>query len=145
IKESSIPHSIVHATQFFEFVNGMIDDASVKDGTTGGNTVRVPPVLIQPMAAEDVAIAVARVATGSPLNGTVEVGGPEQFHYDELLRRALRARNVPRQVLVDPKATYFGAEVTERTLVPGKNALLGKIRFDDWLRGSQQATVAAKS
>ena len=145
IKESAIPHSIVHATQFFEFVNGMIDDASVKDGKTGVNTVRVPPVLIQPMAAEDVASAVARVATGSPLNGTVEVGGPEQFHYDELLRRALRARNDPRQVLADPKATYFGAEVTERTLVPGKNALLGKIRFDDWLRGSEQATVAAKS
>jgi uncharacterized protein YbjT (DUF2867 family) len=139
IKEWSIPYSIVHATQFFEFVKSMIDDA------TEGNMVRVPPVLIQPMAAEDVATAVARAATGDPLNGTVEVAGPEQFRYDELIRLALKARNDPRQVVGDQNAKYFGAEVNERTLVPGNDALLGETRFKDWLGGSPYATGAAKS
>ena len=139
IKESSIPYSIVRATQFFEFVKSITDDA------TDGNTVRVPAVLIQPMAAEDVASAVCTVATGSPVNGTVEVAGPEQFRFDELIRRDLSARNVPREVFADSDAKYFGAEVNERTLVPGKNARLGTTRFDDWLRGSQHATGAAKS
>jgi len=138
-KESPIPYSIVHATQFFEFVKSMIDDA------TEGDTVRVPAVLIQPIAAEDVATAMARVATGEPLNGTVEVAGPEQFHYDELIRLALSARNDPRQVVADPNAKYFGAEVSERTLVPGNEALLGETRFKDWLSGSRSATGAAKS
>src|SRR4030095_1371654 len=137
IKESSIPYSIVHATQFFEFVKSIVDDA------TDGNTVRLPPVLIQPMAAEDVARAVCRVAMGSPLNGTIEVAGPEQFRFAELIRRALRARNDPREALADPQAKYFGAEVKERTLVPGNDALLGKTRFEDWLSGSHNATVAA--
>ncbi|HKV40107.1 MAG TPA: NAD(P)H-binding protein [Blastocatellia bacterium] len=139
VKESSIPYSIVRATQFFEFVNSIVDSA------TDGNTVRVPPALIQPMAADDVATAVAKVALGSPLKGTVEAGGPEQLHFDELMRRALKARNDPRQVLVDRNAKYFGADIDERTLVPGNNARLGTMRFEDWLRGSHQATVAAKS
>jgi uncharacterized protein YbjT (DUF2867 family) len=139
IKESPIPYSIVHATQFFEFVKSMIDDA------TEGNTIRVPAVLIQPMAAEDVATALARVATGEPLNGTVEVAGPEQFRYDELIRLALSARNDPRQVVADPNAKYFGAEVSERTLVPGNDALLGETRFKDWLSSPRSATGAAKS
>lgn len=139
IKESPIPYSIVHATQFFEFVKSITDDA------TEGNTVRVPPVLIQPMAAEDVATAVGRVATGEPLNGTVEVAGPEQFRFDELIRQALSARNDPREVVADPRAKYFGAEVNERTLVPGNDALLGETRFEDWLSGSHYATGAAKS
>jgi len=127
IKASSIPWSIVRATQFYEFFTG-IADFSTKD-----NEVHLPTALIQPMAADDVASAVARVATGSPVNGIVEVGGPEQFHLDELIRRGLAARKDPRKVVADPQATYYGIKVTERALVPEKNATLGKTRFDEWL------------
>jgi uncharacterized protein YbjT (DUF2867 family)/nitrite reductase/ring-hydroxylating ferredoxin subunit len=130
IKESSIPYSIVHATQFFEFVK------SIADAGTVGNTVRVAPVLIQPMAADDVASAVGRVAIGSPLNATLEVAGPEQFRLDELVRLSLNARNDPREVITDPQAGYFGAEVGERTLVPGPDAQLSETRFEDWLKRS---------
>ena len=135
IKESSIPYSIVHATQFFEFVK------SIAEAATDGNTVRLAPVLIQPMAADDVAGAVGRVAVGSPVNGTVEVAGPEQFRLDELVRRGLSARNDPREVIADPHARYFGAELSERTLVPGDDAILGETRFEDWL--SQPAAKPA--
>jgi uncharacterized protein YbjT (DUF2867 family) len=127
IKASSIPYSIVHATQFFEFVK------SIADAATDGNTVRLAPVLIQPIAAEDVADALARVAADSPPNGTVEVAGPEQFRLDELIRRGLSARNDPREVIADPNARYFGALLDERTLVPGPDARLGETRFEDWL------------
>jgi uncharacterized protein YbjT (DUF2867 family) len=127
IKESSIPYSIVHATQFFEFVNGIADSATV------GNTVRLPSVFFQPMASEDVANAVASVALGAPLNSTVDTAGPERFRFDEFVRQALRARNDPREVVVDPRAHYFGGEVTELDLVPSGEALLGQIRFEDWL------------
>lgn len=127
LRESSIPYSIVRATQFFEFVNRIADSA------TEGNTVRLPPVRFQPMAAEDVASAVARVAMASPLNGIVEVGGPEQFRFDELIRLGLSARNDPRNVIADPHARYFGTELSEYSLVPGNDALLGEIRFEDWL------------
>jgi uncharacterized protein YbjT (DUF2867 family) len=130
IKEGSIPYSIIHATQFFEFVNRIADEA------TTGNRVHVPPVLFQPMAAEDVASAVSKVAIGSPLNGTVEVGGPEQFRFDELIRKSLRARNDPREVIADPNAKYFGTKLSERSLVPDDGALLGEIRFDEWLSRS---------
>jgi uncharacterized protein YbjT (DUF2867 family) len=95
--------------------------------------VRLPPVLIQPMAADDVASAVARVALGPPENGTVEVGGPEQFRLDQLIRRGLATRKDPREVVGDPHARYYGIEVKERTLVPANDAKLGKIRFEDWL------------
>jgi uncharacterized protein YbjT (DUF2867 family) len=127
IKDSGIPYSIVHATQFFEFVKRIADEAS--DGTT----VRLPHVLIQPMAAEDVAKAVAGVAMGAPVNGTVEVAGPQQFHFDDLIRQSLRARNDTREVVVDPHARYFGAELGERSLVPAGDARLGEIRFQEWL------------
>jgi uncharacterized protein YbjT (DUF2867 family) len=127
IKESSIPYSIVHATQFFEFVKSIADEA------TDGNRVRLAHVLIQPMAADDVATAVGRIAVGTPVNGTVEVAGPEQFRLDELIRRDLSTRNDPREVVADPQARYFGAELSERTLVPGDDALLGETRFEDWL------------
>jgi len=130
IEESPIPWSIVHATQFFEFVG------RIADGATESGTVRIAPVLFQPMAAEDVASAVAIVATGSPLNDTVEVGGPEQFRFDELIRNALRARNDPREVVADPHARYFGTELSERSLVPGAAARLGETRFGDWLAHS---------
>lgn len=127
ITESSIPYSMVHATQFFEFVK------SIADGATTGNTVRLAPVLIQPMAADDVAEAIGRIAVGTPLNGRVEVAGPQQFRLDELIRQGIRARNDPRTVVADPRARYFGAELGERTLVPGNDAQLGEIRFADWL------------
>ena len=131
ISQSSIPYSIVRATQFFEFVNRIADSATVS------YAVRVAPVRFQPMAADDVATAVARVAMGPPLNGIVEVGGPEQFRFDELIRRALSARHDPREVIADPHARYFGTELSEYSLVPGSDAQLGNIRFEDWLSQSK--------
>jgi len=127
IKSGGIPYSIVHATQFFEFVKRIADEA------TDGTTVRLPPVLIQPIAADDVAKAVGRIAVGAPLNGTVEVAGPQQFRFDELIRQGLAARNDPREVVVDPHAQYFGAELGERALIPADGARLGEIRFQEWL------------
>jgi uncharacterized protein YbjT (DUF2867 family) len=126
IQGSSIPYSIVHATQFFEFIK------SIADGATDGNTVRLAPVLVQPMAADDVASAVGRIALGSPVNGIVEIAGPEQFRLDELIRRSLDAQNDPRQVIADPHARYFGAELKERTLIPSNVASLAETRFEDW-------------
>jgi uncharacterized protein YbjT (DUF2867 family) len=130
IEGSSIPYSIVHATQFFEFVG------RIADGATDGDTVRLPSVLFQPIAADDVAAAVDRVAVEEPINGIVEIAGPEQFRFDELVRRALAAREDPRQVVADPDARYFGAKLSERSLVPGDGARLAETRFDDWLADS---------
>jgi uncharacterized protein YbjT (DUF2867 family) len=127
IKASSIPYSIVHATQFYEFVK------SIAGAATSGNEVRLAPVFIQPMAAEDVASAVCAVAVGAPLHGTIEVAGPECLRLDELIRRGLSARNDPRQVIADPNARYFGAQLNDQTLVPGPEARLGQIRFEAWL------------
>jgi len=127
IRDSSIPYSIVHATQFFEFVE------SIAAAATEGDSVRLAPVLIQPMAADDVAHALEHVVIGAPVNGVVEVAGPEQFRLDELIRRGLSARNDPREVVADPGARYFGAVLGERTLVPGNEARLGETRFEDWL------------
>jgi uncharacterized protein YbjT (DUF2867 family) len=127
IKESSTPYSIVRATQFFEFVK------NITAAATEGNAVRLAPVLIQPMAADDVAIALGRIAVGPPINGTVEVAGPERFRLDKLIRRDLSARNAPREVIVDPHARYFGYDLGERTLVPADNARRGPTRFEDWL------------
>lgn len=138
IKTSSRPYSIVRATQFFEFVKG-IADLSTKD-----NEIRLPPVFIQPMAADDVAAAVAKVAEGRPLNGTVEVGGPERFHLDELVRRSLAARNDPRKVIRDPAARYYGIAVTENALVPGPRARVSDVHFESWLRESIPHTQGAK-
>ena len=98
-----------------------------------GDKVRLAPVLFQPMAADDVASAVGRIAIGPPLNGTVEIGGPEQFRLDDLVRRRLAALKDSREVIPDPKALYSGAKISERTLVPGNNARLGETRFDTWL------------
>jgi uncharacterized protein YbjT (DUF2867 family) len=128
IEAGSIPYSIVHATQFFEFVK------SIADAATDGDTVRLAPVLIQPMAATDVARAVGRIATGKPVNGVVEVAGPEQFRLDELIRRGLTELGDPREVIPDPQARYFGALLDERTLVPATRARLSPTRFADWLR-----------
>ena len=127
IKRSPVPYSIVRATQFFEFVNG------IADFSTDGSKVRLPSALIQPMAADDVASAVGQVAMGPPVNGTVEVGGPEQFHLDELVRQALAAWKDPREVVTDPHARYYGITVSEKTLVPGDGARLVQTRFKTWL------------
>ena len=128
IKGSDIPYSIVHATQFFEFMTRIADEA------TQGTTIRLPPVLIQPMAANDVAKAVGRIALGAPVNGTVEVAGPQRFRFDELIRQYLRERDDRRTVVTDPHARYFGAELSERSLVPRDDAQMGEIRWEDWAR-----------
>jgi uncharacterized protein YbjT (DUF2867 family) len=133
IKESSIPYTIVHASQFFEFLKDLAD-VSVVDGK-----VHLPPVLFQPMAADDVATAVAGIAIGPPVNGIVEIGGPEQFRLDELVRQRLASLNDPREVIADPIVLYSGARISERTLVPGNNARLGETRFEDWLAQSAGA------
>jgi uncharacterized protein YbjT (DUF2867 family) len=126
ITNSSGPYSIVRATQFFEFVRRIADDATV-DGT-----VRVPPVLFQPIAGDDVAHAVAMVAMGAPLNGRVEIAGPERLRMEDFLRDALVAWGDPRQVVTDPNALYFGAKPDEHTLVPGDDAVLGGTKYADW-------------
>lgn len=128
IKGSSIPYSIVRATQFYEFLKA-IADLSTTDGH-----IRLPSALIQPMVADDVASAVARVAVGPPVNGIVEVGGPEQFPLDDLVRRFLAARKDPRDVIRDPEAPYYGIHLSQRALVPDASATLGKLRFDEWLK-----------
>jgi uncharacterized protein YbjT (DUF2867 family) len=135
IAAAATPYSIVRATQFFEFVGRIANDATEDD------TVRVAPVLIQPMAAEDVAKAVGRAAVGAPVNGIVEVAGPQRFRLDDLVQRRLSAGHDARAVVADPHARYFGAELGETTLVAGDDALLGEIRFEDWLVRSAIETV----
>ena len=137
IKESSIPYSIVHATQFFEFLKGLADIS------VDGGKVHLPPVLFQPMAADDVATAMARIAVGAPVNGIVEIGGPEQFRIDELVRRRLASLKDSREVIADPRALYSGAKLSERTLLPGNDARLGETRFETWLTQSAGTARAA--
>jgi uncharacterized protein YbjT (DUF2867 family) len=131
IEGSGIPYSIVHATQFFEFAGRIADDATV------GDTVRVPAALIQPMAADDVATAMGRVAVGEPINGIVEIGGPEPLRFEDFIQRGLDARHDPRHVVVAADARYFGAVLAERSLVPGAGARLAETNFDDWLGQSR--------
>jgi uncharacterized protein YbjT (DUF2867 family) len=138
IKASSIPHSIIRATQFFEFVK------KIADLSTEGNKVRLPPVLFQPMAADDVANATGRIAMGSPVNATVEIAGPERFRLDELIRRDLAVGKDPREVISDPQARYYGIAVSERTLVPDDDARLGETRFEDWLNQSKQVPTTGR-
>jgi uncharacterized protein YbjT (DUF2867 family) len=127
IETSSIPYSIVHATQFFEFIK------SIADEETDGGVVRVPPVLFQPMAADDVAAALRDVAVGAPTNGRVDIAGPERFRLDDLGRSFLAARDDAREVVTDPSAPYFGAVLEEDTLVPLGDAVLGTVRLQDWV------------
>jgi uncharacterized protein YbjT (DUF2867 family) len=127
IRDAPIPYSIVHATQFFEFIPGIADAA------TDGHTVRLAPAFIQPMAADDVARAVTKVALGAPVNGIVEIAGPESFRLDDLIRQDLGARHDPRVVITDSHAQYFGATLHVCTLIPGEGALLGETHFEDWL------------
>jgi len=127
IKSSPIPYTIIHATQFFEFLRGIAQSG------TEGDTVRLPHSLFQPMAAEDVATAVADVALAAPLNGTVEIAGPDSFHLDELVGQVLAYDEDTRKVVTDPKALYFGTHVNDETLRPGPNPRLGSTKFDWWL------------
>jgi uncharacterized protein YbjT (DUF2867 family) len=135
IIKSSIPYTIVRATQFFEFVKGLADISMV------GDKAHLPPVLFQPMAADDVASALARIAVAPPVNSIVDIAGPEQFRLDELVRRRLATLKDPRAIIADPRARYSGAVVNDQTLVPGKDAQLGETRFETWL--TQPAAKAA--
>jgi uncharacterized protein YbjT (DUF2867 family) len=128
IVRAPIPYSIVRATQFFEFIGAIADSA------TRGGHVHLPPVQIRPIAADDVANALAAVATRSPVNGTIDVTGPETFLLTELVQRLLVARSDHRTVVADRDMPYFSAQVTEGTLVPLGESRIGAVRFDDWLR-----------
>jgi uncharacterized protein YbjT (DUF2867 family) len=130
IKTSPIPYTIVRATQFFEFVGGIAQSA------TQGETIRLPAALMQPIASDDVAAAMADVAVAEPLNGTVELAGPEPVRQDELVRKFLSATGDPRTVTTDPSALYYGAVLTDQSLTPGDNPRIGPTRFEDWLRHS---------
>jgi uncharacterized protein YbjT (DUF2867 family) len=127
IKNGPIPYSIAHATQFFEFVK------SIADAATTGNVVKLSRALIQPMAANDVASNVLHVAVGAPLNGVMEMAGPEELQLDAFVRQGLAAKGDPREVISDARARYFGVVLGERTLLPGPNATLASTRFEEWL------------
>ncbi len=130
IKVSKIPYTILRATQFFEFIEGIINS-----GADGG-AIRLSPALIQPIAADDVSAVLADLAVGAPVNGTVEVGGPDRYPLDELARQFLAARGDKRQVIADVHARYFGSELDDRSLVTGDNARIGPTRFHNWLSRS---------
>jgi len=130
VKAGPVPYTIVRATQFFEFIG------RIADSSADGDTVRLPPALVQPESADDVASALADVAVGAPLNDTVELAGPEAFRLDELARRVLKSSDDPREVTADVHARYFGAEVDDRSLTPGDDARIAPTRFEDWLSQS---------
>jgi uncharacterized protein YbjT (DUF2867 family) len=130
VQAGSVPFTILRATQFFEFIDRIVDSSTEDD------TVHLPPVLVQPEAADDVAAALADVVESAPVNGIVELAGPEAFRFDELARRVLSAKNDPRRVTADVHARYFGAELDERSLTPGDNARIAPTRLEDWLRES---------
>jgi uncharacterized protein YbjT (DUF2867 family) len=133
IKASGIPYTIIRATQFLEFLGG------IADSSADGNTVRLPPVLFQPIAADDIAPIVAEVALAAPRNGIVEIAGPERAPFNEIIARYLKAVGDPREVVSDPEARYWGGRVGEDSLVPVAEARLGRIGLDEWLRRSQRA------
>jgi uncharacterized protein YbjT (DUF2867 family) len=130
-KTGPVPYTILRATQFFEFIG------RIADSSTDGDTVRLAPVFVQPESADDVAAALAEVAVSEPVNGIVELAGPEQFRLDELARRVLSAKNDPRPVTADVHARYFGAELDDHSLTPGSNARIAPTRFEDWLSQSE--------
>ena len=130
IKASKFPYTIVRSTQFFEFVNGIAQSA------TDGQTVRLSPALVQPIVSDDVADALAEVTLGAPVNGTIEIAGPERLRLDELIRRFLSAKQDARQVVADVHARYFGLELNDQSLTPGDNPRIGPTRFEDWLSRS---------
>jgi uncharacterized protein YbjT (DUF2867 family) len=130
IKASTVPYTIVRSTQFFEFVNGIAQSA------TDGQTVRLSPAFVQPIVSDDVADALAEVTLGAPVNGTVELAGPERLRLDELVRRFLSANQDGRHVVADVHARYFGVELNDQSLTPGDNPRIGPTRFEDWLSRS---------
>jgi uncharacterized protein YbjT (DUF2867 family) len=138
IRGGDVPYTILRATQFFEFLG------RIADSSTQGNTVRLAPVLVQPESADDVAAALAEISVGAPVNGVIELAGPEVFRFDELAQRVLRANKDPRRVMSDSTARYFGAELEEHSLIPGDNPHLAPTRFEDWLTESTgvNATLA---
>lgn len=137
IKASSVPYTIVHSTQFFEFVGGIAQSGTAADG----KTVQLSPASIQPIASDDIAAVMAEVALGAPVNAIVEVAGPQRVRLSELVQGYLAAKKDPRTVVADVHARYFGAELNDATLVPGPNPRLGTTRFEDWL-GAQLAKAA---
>ena len=130
IQASNVPYTIVRSTQFFEFVDGIAQSA------TDGQTVRLSPAHIQPIVSDDVAAALAEVTLRAPVNGMIEIAGPERLGLDELVRRFLRAKQDARQVVTDVHARYFGIDVNDQSLTPGDNPRIGPTRFDDWLSRS---------
>jgi uncharacterized protein YbjT (DUF2867 family) len=136
IKASSVPYTIVRATHFFEFVGAIAQLA------TKGQTVRLPPVMMQPIASDDVAAVVADVALAEPLNGTIELAGPEPIRQDDLVRQFLDATGDARTVITDPKALYYGIAVNDQSLTPGDHPRLGPTRFEDWLRRNAEPGAA---
>src|SRR6266446_2431549 len=135
IKASPIPYTIVRATQFFEFVGGIAQSA------TEGQTVRLPPALMQPIAADDVAAVMADVALAKPLNGTFDLAGPEPIRQDDLVRQFLNATGDARTVITEPKALYYGITVNDQSLTPGDHPRLGSTRFEDWLSSRSMAVA----
>jgi len=127
IKASGIPYTIVHSTQFFEFLGGIAQSG------TDGQTVRLSPAFVQPIASDDVAAVMSDVAVGAPVNGTIEIAGPERVRLAELIQRFLAAKQDERKVVADVHARYFGAELNDQSLVPGDGARIGPTRFGDWI------------
>jgi uncharacterized protein YbjT (DUF2867 family) len=130
VKAGSVPYTILRATQFFEFIG------RIADSSTDGDTVHLPPVFVQPEAADDVAATLAEIAVSEPVNAIVELAGPDQFRLDELAERVLRAKNDPRHVRADMHATYFGAELDHYSLTPENNVRIAPTHFEDWLSQS---------
>ena len=139
IKASKIPYTIVRATQFFEFV------AFIAQYAAEGPTIRLPSVMMQPIVSDDVAAALADVALDEPINGMIEIAGPDQIRQDELVRQLLSATGDPRKVVIDPKALYYGLEVNDDSLIPGSTPRLGPTHFAEWLKLSTSRKDLAKA
>jgi uncharacterized protein YbjT (DUF2867 family) len=133
IRESGVPYTIIHSTQFFEFLGGIVQSGS------DGQTVRLSPAFFQPIASDDVAAAVADFSVGAPRNGVVEIAGPERVRLADMVQRFLSASRDPRKAVEDATARYFGAELRDDTLVPGANARLGTVNFDAWFKETHAA------
>jgi len=138
IKDSGAPYSLLRSTQFFEFIAGVVQNGGEED-------VVISSALAQPIAALDVAEALAELATGEPLNRTVELAGPEQIRLSDVATEVATAYEDPRQIIGDPHALYFGAELTDQSLLPGPGARIGALRFEDWLRQSLQSRAGLSS
>jgi uncharacterized protein YbjT (DUF2867 family) len=130
IRSSGIPYTIVHSTQFYDFMGAIAQSGA------SGQTVHLPPALFQPIASDDVADIMADVALGSPMNRMIEIAGPDRVRMSDAVAQYLKATNDPRTPIADPHALYFGIELDDRTLVPGDNPRIGPMRYDDWLKRS---------